>query len=715
MRLQRTILLFNSLLFACSLFSQVQSDLSKSVPAWLDYDTTTNQATLKWIMDDLATQYTISELDQENNTLTALETIDGSLNEYAIGELTPGETYGYHIAKSAAAPNGVGILSLGLSVPATHARGRCLIAIDDTLALPLLMEINRLTNDLEMDGWVVDTLHIARTLNDVAVKQLITNWYQEDYLLSQSLFLLGRIAVPYSGNNAHDGHTNHQGAWAADTYYGDMDGNWTDTQVDNTSPSREANKNIPGDGKYDQTGIPGAIELEVGRVDFHNLPAFPEDEIELTRNYLNKNHDFRIGNKDYPRRAIVENNFSNFAEGFGQSGWRSFTTMFGADSVSVGNYDVVLNEEKYLCSYACGGGSYTSASGIGSTNNLWVAKDIQTVFTMNFGSYFGDWDSQNNFLRASLGSGDVLTNAWAGRPVWHLYTMSLGKHIGFSARQSQNAIGFVFNQGFSARSTHMALLGDPTLRLHALKPASALDAQLIDGDVVLNWTASPEAEEGYFVYRKTNGEEWELLEEFYSTTNFIDPCIAPNNTYEYQVKAIRLEHTGSGTYFNTSLGIATVIQIENNPALTSFFLDADMDNFGNGAIDTLACEAPPGFVANDLDCDDTNPAINPDEEEIPDNDIDENCDGEILMTSLTDLAKSNLKIYPNPSDGLLFLEAEGIENFHYRIFNSQGSTMQSGKTSRVIQCLDFPSGTYWLQVNDDSSPQSFLKKIVLER
>jgi hypothetical protein len=32
-------------------------------------------------------------------------------------------------------------------------------------------------------------------------------------------------------------------------------------------------------------------------------------------------------------------------------------------------------------------------------------------FTMLFGSYFGDWDSQDNFLRAPLAQGLTLTNA----------------------------------------------------------------------------------------------------------------------------------------------------------------------------------------------------------------------------------------------------------------------------------------------------------------
>lgn len=52
--------------------------------------------------------------------------------------------------------------------------------------------------------------------------------------------------------------------------------------------------NVPGDGKFDQTFIPSTIELEVGRVDLSDLPAFlPKTERDLLRQYLDKNHNFR--------------------------------------------------------------------------------------------------------------------------------------------------------------------------------------------------------------------------------------------------------------------------------------------------------------------------------------------------------------------------------------------------------------------------------------
>jgi len=42
-----------------------------------------------------------------------------------------------------------------------------------------------------------------------------------------------------------------------------------------------------------------------------------------------------------------------------------------------------------------------------------------------------------------------------------------------------------------------------------------------------------------------------------------------------------------------------------------FYADADGDGFGNPAIDTLVCNAPAGYVANNTDCNDANALINP--------------------------------------------------------------------------------------------------------
>ena len=58
---------------------------------------------------------------------------------------------------------------------------------------------------------------------------------------------------------------------------------------------------------------------------------------------------------------------------------------------------------------------------------------------MLFGSYFGDWDSTNNLLRAAIATPTyTLTCAWVGRPSWYFHHMALGETIGFSTMLSQN-------------------------------------------------------------------------------------------------------------------------------------------------------------------------------------------------------------------------------------------------------------------------------------
>ncbi|MDF1695942.1 MAG: MopE-related protein [Saprospiraceae bacterium] len=677
-------------------FSQAKVDLDRSVPLWMDYNPSTGDATLRWINDDDASIYYVSKVDEFQN-LELIESLDGFVNEFHLGTLIKGIPYPYHIRKGL---TGRGIITVGLELPAIHQRGRCLLAIDSKLSDPLQAEIAQTIDDIEMDGWIVDTLHIDAGEAVTDVKSKITDWYIPSYEMDQMLYLLGHIPVPYSGNSAHDGHSNHQGAWAADLFYGDMDGNWTDVFVDNTSPAREKNKNIPGDGKYDNTANPSNIELQIGRVDFNDLPAFELDEIELTRNYLNKSHAFKMGQNDYPRRALVENNFSGFAEGFGQSAWRNFPTLFGGDSVSIQNYEVVLENDKYLFSYACGGGSYTSCNGVGTTQNLWASKDIQTIFTFTFGSYFGDWDSQNNFLRSALGSGDVLVNAWAGRPTWQVYEMALGKTIGYCTQKTQDAGGSFYNQGNSSKSAHIALMGDPTLRLHAVRPPEEVSIDQIEGDIHVSWTESIDATHGYMVYRSINEAPFELMYEKLQAASLLDTCFQANSTYRYMVKSIKLEQTGSGSYYNTSLGKSIQITTDTNDFIMAYYLDEDMDGFGAGEIQFSACSANEGYSSNDLDCDDTNADINPNGTEIINNGIDEDCDGEDFTVNSIETKIEGLALYPNPSPNRIHIKNSLNLPLNYSLYSMKGIKIESGKLGTYLDIEELPTGLYQIKISN---------------
>jgi PKD repeat protein len=546
----RYCFLLVSCLFGMSVQGQVLNDLKKSVPVWFEYNEIQHNAVLKWLNDPGAANYNVGEVRyQANPQYTSLGVVTGGVDSFLVPAFEKGKKYHYRISKS----TGAGFIDFGIEQPLVHNRGRCLVLMDDRFSADLAPEIRQWMADIRGDGWSVDTQSVSRNLSPPEVKAKIQSWYKTNYTLSQSVILFGNIPVPYSGNTAIDGHPDHAGAWASDTYYADINGSWTDTNVDITTASRPENRNSPGDGKFDQFVIPSDVELEVGRIDFSNLPAFAISEKDLLKNYLNKNHRWRRGLNPYPGKSLIENNFASFEEGFGQNGWRNFLPMFGKDNVASGDYETQLVTDKHVFSYACGGGSYTSCGGIGTTQNLWAAKHIQTVFTMTFGSYFGDFDSQNNFLRSALASGDILANMWAGRPNWMLTSMASGAHIGHCTKLTQNANAGFFFGGNGARFTHVALMGDPTLRLHPLVSVSGLTGEESEGVVRLKWTAQDSSHTDFAVYIEKSGE-FELLDIVSDVDYYNIPCLEAGNMYTFMVKPVQLTNSASGSYFNSGTG-----------------------------------------------------------------------------------------------------------------------------------------------------------------
>ncbi|HYV91259.1 MAG TPA: MopE-related protein [Chitinophagales bacterium] len=60
----------------------------------------------------------------------------------------------------------------------------------------------------------------------------------------------------------------------------------------------------------------------------------------------------------------------------------------------------------------------------------------------------------------------------------------------------------------------------------------------------------------------------------------------------------------------------------------TFYFDFDGDGYGDAYIETFACSAPSGYVADNTDCDDGNIDVNPGANEIC-NTVDDNCNGQI--------------------------------------------------------------------------------------
>src|SRR5690606_4061701 len=133
-------------------------------------------------------------------------------------------------------------------------------------------------------------------------------------------------------------------------------------------------------------------KIPIGRIDLTNMTAFGIGDTALMKRYLNKNHQFRIGNLQAAKRGLVDDNFGAFGgEAFAASAFRIYSTLFSLP-VTTTDYRSTMGAASYLFSYGCGAGAYNSCSGVSNTANF-VTDSFCNPFTMLYGSYFIDWDS----------------------------------------------------------------------------------------------------------------------------------------------------------------------------------------------------------------------------------------------------------------------------------------------------------------------------------
>ena len=529
---------------------------------------------LAWTTDDLPVRdITVQRKAPGDRTWGDSVVLGGDATGFSDDKVEAGKAYEYQIIRHTAGYAATGYIAVGVNAPLVDARGRVVLVVDRSIADAVSAELKQLESDLVGDGWTVARKDVARDASPADVKEQIKAEWIADRERTKAVLLFGHIPVVRSGNQNVDGHGARP--MPADVFYGEMDGEWTD---------------VNRDGIYDPSTLPSDVELMVGRVDFADMPGqysangFP-GEVDLLKRYLEKDHAFRHGLRRPKPRALVGNGIGDAAgQAYAASAYRSFAALLGPANVTTvpSQYGTPEDErwmarlvaDDYLWAYACGAGSDFSVGamgGHGEYGDAWssdfLEKKPKGTFYMMFGSWFGDWAKPDNLMRAAIAAPDYgLAACYSGRPHFFYHHMGIGEPIGYGVRLSQNNNGLYQNQvQRGLRGVHIALMGDPTLRLQQLAPPTEAVATTDGSGVAIAWKESRDKVLGYHVYRAASagGPFVRLSEAPVADTRFVDPNPGAGAA-TYLVRAIVLNVGPSGSFYNASQG--AFASIGANPA-----------------------------------------------------------------------------------------------------------------------------------------------------
>ncbi len=337
---------------------------------------------------------------------------------------------------------------------------------------------------LQWRGWVVRQRVVPQGHKPATVRALVQAEAADLGKMGvplKTVQILGRVAVPYSGNLAPDGHADHWGAWPTDLYYGDLDGAWPDERDFAPQATDPRQHNLAGDGKFDLNELPGRVEVSVGRVDFSSLTPLDlqrgstekearEEGLVRIRAWIERVSERYMMDEPAFGEIGLQDLMTDNAEGFAAGAWRLAPLLPGSGQPI--RKTLLGGEPGLAVGFGFAPGTYDSAMGVvNSTQLLWGGPGFQIPLVFLFGSYFGDWDAPGNLLQATLGSrhGKVLAAAWGARPGWQLHPLAAGYTLGDCQLLTANRTQDYLPGLREAYPVHLGLLGDPTLELIKLR------------------------------------------------------------------------------------------------------------------------------------------------------------------------------------------------------------------------------------------------------
>ncbi|MEZ4757019.1 MAG: hypothetical protein R2817_09340 [Flavobacteriales bacterium] len=665
--------------------------------------------TLNWVPESGSSSYSVfRKLPAAAAWGSAVASLSGTATTWTDTNVSVGVAYDYKVVRSGGG-SATGYVRSGIALPAEEDRGTLVLLVETGLAAQLSLEIAAVEQELLSDGWWVIRHDVDADAEPSTVRaQLIADRAADPDV--KAVYILGHVPVPYSGNINPDGHVEHRGAWACDAYYGDLDGTWTDATVNVPVTAYGHNRNIPGDGRFDQSDLPSAVELMVGRVDLSDLPTLPFTESQLMWYYFNKAGRWKRKELTVPATALLFDDLQWTGYPLAQSGHMSLTACVGPGQVqevtsSVGPFVDQFGSQPGLWTFKCSTGAQSTGTNgqvtfVGTQSGVRTAQlasiSAQGIFNMSFGSYYGDWDNEDNYLRALLGSGNALTHVWSGIPNWYMFPMAMGETIGHATRLSQNNTQQVFSpqnagwQGQSVSRIHMGLMGDPTLRQVQVAPPTDLVVVPDGWYASFSWQPSPEPVLGYVIHRidSVNGAFVRLNEELVQGTSFTSAYpFLPGD--RYLVRAVSLINGPTGSFHALSLG-----------ALARVTGSALVDCNG-----TLGGLALPGLPCDDGNAATTNDLYTP----------ECTCAGE-LTTGVGSLQDDGIMVVQRGNE--LVLRAERGLPARYTLRDMAGRLLRTGNlmgTGAVLSLEGMSAGLHLLQLEALDGSAVTVHRFVVER
>ncbi len=517
----------------------------------------------EWKKDTNSLKYNISKkLITDSSFGRPVAVLPPYATSFTDSSVSKGLHYEYKIENFQTEVSAYNYIAAGVDIPIKEKTSILLLIADNT---DLPKSFSTYTSLLSTEFLNVYQREVPASLefesNKVhRVKEIIKEEKLKDPTITY-LVLIGNVPIPYSGNFSPDNHKEHIGAFPADVWYSELDGEWTDEIINADSALAARQYNYPNDGKFDNYYLPSKSELITSRIDFRNLPAFSETEEELLDRYFTKNIRYRTAEYQALPKAFLSDGFYDYAGYPSSAIYNQYASLFGVDSITQMNMRDSMSSGSYSMAYACGSGGYNSVYLTLYSEDM-TSKEYDAVFLACFGSWLCDWDSENNLLRSAIASRPNILCSWfSNRPQVPLHSLGLGRTIGeqiYIAQNNKTVYEYWFN--IYQKGVHLELMGDPTLKLKHIAMPNNLSLEHSDKSISLEWEPSKSAL-AYNIYKseKSNSLGLRINSEPVKGNSFIDYEVLNGKIY-YTITSVEKVNTLNGSYYDESTGIRDSIE-----------------------------------------------------------------------------------------------------------------------------------------------------------